>query len=110
MPTRTRTPRSAPPHGPNGPERPVLLPARPRSGDATANNLPARLSSFIGREREMAEIGRLLSETRLLTLTGAPGVGKTRLALEVAPNLLDAFPDGVWLVELAGLADPTLVP
>jgi non-specific serine/threonine protein kinase len=76
------------------------------------HNLPARLSSFIGREREIAEIERLLGTTRLLTLTGAPGVGKTRLALEVGDEIADAFPDGVWLAELAPLVDPrsALVP
>jgi predicted ATPase/class 3 adenylate cyclase len=74
------------------------------------NNLPAQLTNFIGREREMAEIKRLLTETRLLTLTGAGGFGKTRLSMQVAADLLDAFADGVWLVELAPLFDSTLVP
>ncbi len=74
------------------------------------HSLPHPLTSFIGREREIAEAGRLLGATRLLTLTGAGGVGKTRLGHEVAAGLVDAFQDGVWLVELAGLADPTLVP
>jgi predicted ATPase/class 3 adenylate cyclase len=74
------------------------------------HNLPAQLTSFIGREREMAEIKRLLTETRLLTLTGAGGFGKTRLSMQVAADLLDTFADGVWLVELAPLFDPVLVP
>ena len=65
------------------------------------NNLPAQLSSFIGREAEIIEVKQLLAETRLLTLTGAGGCGKTRLALQVAADLLAEYPDGVWLVELA---------
>jgi non-specific serine/threonine protein kinase len=68
------------------------------------------LSSFIGRERERAEVPRLLSATRLLTLTGTAGVGKTRLALEVASGLLESFADGVWLVDLAPLGNGDLVP
>lgn len=77
---------------------------------ARSTNLPLPISSFIGREREIAEAERLLGTTRLLTLTGAGGVGKTRLALRVAETLDERYPDGVWLVELASLADPTLVP
>ena len=74
------------------------------------HNLPARLTSFVGREREIGEIGTLLKAQRLITLVGAPGVGKTRLALQIAAGLLDRIPDGVWLVELAPLGDPVLVP
>ena len=74
------------------------------------NNLPIQLSSFIGRERAIAELKGLLSTTRLLTLTGAGGSGKTRLALQMATNLLADFEHGVWWVELAALTDPTLVP
>src|SRR5262249_61572625 len=59
---------------------------------------------------ELAEVRRLLDTARLLTLTGSGGAGKTRLALHVAGDLLARFPDGVWLVELAGLTDPALVP
>jgi predicted ATPase len=77
---------------------------------AFANNLPQQLTSFIGREREMTEVKRLLSSTRLLTLTGAGGCGKTRLALQVAADLVEEYPDGVWQVELAPLTDPSLVP
>ena len=74
------------------------------------SNLPLRLTSFVGRDRQMADIKRLLSENRLVTLTGAAGCGKTRLALEATWDLLDDCPDGVWLVELSPLADPSLVP
>jgi predicted ATPase/predicted Ser/Thr protein kinase len=73
------------------------------------NNLPAQLSSFIGRRAEIIEIKQLLAETRLLTLTGAGGSGKTRLALQVAADLLAEYPDGVWLVELAPASDADLV-
>ena len=81
--------------------------------DASAgrnNYLPAQRSSFVGQERELGETKRALSMTRLLTLTGAGGSGKTRLALEVARDLVGAYPDGVWLVELAGLSEGGLVP
>src|ERR671912_427471 len=74
------------------------------------HNLPAPRSSFVGREREIKEIRRALSATRLLTLTGVGGSGKTRLALEVARDLVGAYPDGVWLVELAPLSEGALVP
>src|SRR5215211_2800825 len=77
--------------------------------EAGSNNLPASLTSFVGREREVVEIKRLLAMTRLLTLTGAGGCGKTRLALEVAADLVGAYPDGVWLVDLAPLSEPGLV-
>src|SRR5207302_802139 len=69
-----------------------------------------QLTHFIGREREMAAVKELLSRTALLTLTGSGGCGKTRLALQVAAELLDQCADGVWLVELAPLSDPALVP
>jgi predicted ATPase/DNA-binding SARP family transcriptional activator len=78
--------------------------------DSARHNLPASLTSFVGREREMLEARRLLSMTRLLTLTGAGGSGKTRLALEVARGLASSYPDGAWLVELAPLSEPELVP
>jgi predicted ATPase len=81
-----------------------------RSLDAMPNNLPVQLTTFIGREREMAEIKRLLSTVRLVTLHGPGGAGKTRLAMQVAADLFDWYHDGVWLVELAPVADPGLVP
>src|SRR5260370_38049146 len=74
------------------------------------NNLPLQVNRFIGREREMTEVRALLATTRLLTLTGAGGSGKTRLALQVATDLLEEFEHGVWWVELAALSDPLLVP
>ena len=74
------------------------------------NNLPVQLTSFIGREREMSEVKQLLANTRLLTLIGPGGTGKTRLSLRVSADLLQSFADGVWLVELAPLADPSLIP
>ena len=81
-----------------------------RSLNTLPNNLPIQLTSFIGREGEMAEAKRLLATTRLLTLTGPGGTGKTRLSLQLAADVLDVFPDGVWLAELAPLSDPALVP
>src|SRR5215207_1662958 len=74
------------------------------------HNLPLELSSFVGRERQIAEVKRLLGANRLLTLTGAGGCGKTRLALAVASEIVGGFEGGVWLVELASLSDPDLVP
>jgi predicted ATPase/DNA-binding SARP family transcriptional activator len=73
------------------------------------HNLPATRSSFVGRETELRNVKRDLAMTRLLTLTGAGGCGKTRLALEVARELVGAYPDGVWLVELAPLSEGALV-
>ena len=74
------------------------------------SNIPSQLSTFVGREREIATAKRLLGGTRLLTLTGPGGCGKTRLALAVAEGLVRRYADGVWLVELAPLSDPDLVP
>src|SRR6266536_2077932 len=85
-------------------------------GDGEANrasrskhNLPYQLTSFIGREQEIAQLEELVTANRLVTLTGAGGAGKTRLALEVAAQAVESFPDGAWLVELASLSDPGLV-
>jgi non-specific serine/threonine protein kinase len=77
---------------------------------ARRHNLPVPITNFIGRDQELAELRQLVASTRLLTLTGAGGCGKTRLALELAANLLDRFSDGVWVVDLAALTDPNLVP
>ncbi len=74
-----------------------------------SNNLPLQLTSFVGREEELAQAKLLLQSTRLLTLTGAGGTGKTRLSLQIAAELLDKFPDGAWFVELAPLTEPALV-
>jgi non-specific serine/threonine protein kinase len=73
------------------------------------NNLPVQLTSFIGRERELADVGRLLDRARLVTLTGPAGIGKTRLALQLATQQSSAFPDGVRFVELGSIQDPNLV-
>ena len=81
-----------------------------RSLEVVPNNLPRQLTTFIGREREIAEAKRLLAETHLLTITGPGGSGKTRLSLEIGARLLSEYPDGVWLVEFAHLADPARVP
>jgi predicted ATPase/DNA-binding winged helix-turn-helix (wHTH) protein len=74
------------------------------------SNLPAQLTSFIGRERELVEIKRLLPSKRLLTLVGIGGIGKTRLAMQVAAEVMDAYRDGVWLVEFALINETSLVP
>jgi len=73
-------------------------------------NIPIPLTSFIGREKELKEVADLLSKSRLVTLTGAGGVGKTRLSIQVVAEVLDRFPDGVWFLDLAPLSDPALVP
>ena len=80
-----------------------------KSIDAFPNNLPVQLTSFIGRERELEEARNRLVPAHLLTLIGPGGTGKTRLALQLAADLLPLFPDGVWLAELAPLTDPALV-
>ncbi|MFO1308394.1 MAG: tetratricopeptide repeat protein [Burkholderiales bacterium] len=81
-----------------------------RSLEATPNNLAQQVTSFVGRERELAEVTRLLGTARLITLLGAGGIGKTRLAMHVAADVMDAYPDGVWFVDLAPLVDSRLVP
>ncbi len=90
----------------------VQAPTPDEQPPAPRHNLPLQLTSFIGREKEIGEVTRLLSSARLVTLSGPGGAGKTRLALQVATGLLGtlAYPDGVWLVELAPLGVPALVP
>ena len=93
----------------------AVRPGRDAGGQSIAiqrprHNLPLQLSSFIGRERELAEVSRLLSAERLVTLTGAGGSGKTRLALQAAAGVLELFADGVWFVEFAPLSAAALVP
>jgi predicted ATPase len=87
----------------------VPAPAPSPPQERAPNNLPQALTSFIGREKEIDAVKERLAGTRLLTLTGSGGTGKTRLALQVAADLVEASPDGVWLVELAALSDPALV-
>ena len=77
---------------------------------ARTSNLPVEPTSFVGRRHEVQEVKRLLATTRLLTLTGTGGVGKTRLALSAAAEVARGFPDGVWFVPLAPIQDPLLVP
>lgn len=77
--------------------------------DILRTNLPGQITSFIGRETEIAEVRKLLSSNRLVTLTGVGGTGKTRLSLQIASTLLDDYPEGVWFIELAPLAHPELV-
>ena len=86
-----------------------LSPAAP-AAPAHRHNLPAELTSFIGRENQIDEVRQQIKEHRLVTLTGSGGTGKTRLALKASEGLLEHFPDGVFLVELAPLSDPALVP
>src|SRR5215471_12268948 len=82
----------------------AAVPARSRP-----HNLPAELTSFVGRRKELSDVKRLLTTTRLLTLTGSGGAGKTRLALRAAAELARSFPDGAWLVSLASIDDPLLL-
>jgi predicted ATPase/DNA-binding SARP family transcriptional activator len=81
------------------------VPPRPQR-----HGLPVQLTTFLGREEELAALGRLLGRERLVTLTGAGGAGKTRLAVELAAGVLERFPDGAWLADLAAITDPELVP
>jgi predicted ATPase len=84
-------------------------PLRSLDNPQLLHNLPVLVSSFVGREAEVIEIHKLVQASRLVTLTGAGGSGKTRLALQVAAESLDGFAEGVWLVELASLSDAALV-
>jgi predicted ATPase/class 3 adenylate cyclase len=94
----------------------ILHPALPtdfpplNSLDTLPNNLPIQLTRFIGREAEIREVRERLATSALVTLTGAGGCGKTRLALQVAADVLSDYPDGVWMVDLAALGEPALVP
>ncbi len=81
-----------------------------RTLDNVPNNLPVQLTSFVGREPELAVLDKLLAGTRMLTLTGPGGSGKTRLALELAAKVLEQHPGGAWLVDLAAVGDPKAVP
>jgi predicted ATPase/class 3 adenylate cyclase len=80
-----------------------------RSIDSRPNNLPTQLTSFVGREAELAEANRLLESTRLLTLTGPGGTGKTRLSLQLAADVAERYPDGTWFVPLEPVRDPAFV-
>ena len=80
-----------------------------RSLESTPNNLPEQVTSFVGREREAVELADLCKHARLVTIVGMGGLGKTRLSLQVAADMIDDFADGVWLVELAAIADPLRV-
>jgi predicted ATPase/DNA-binding CsgD family transcriptional regulator len=91
------------------PELPVDFPPL-RTLDAFVHNLPVQLTSFVGRDAEMAEVRRILADNRLVTLTGAGGAGKTRLALQVAAEMAAEFRGGVWQVDLAPITDPGIVP
>ena len=84
-------------------------PLRSLDNPALPNNLPAQPARFVGRERELSELRRLVADSRLVTLTGAGGAGKTRLAIQLAAELLDGSGDGVWLVELAPVSDEDAV-
>ena len=84
-------------------------PLRSLGSPVLPNNLPAQLAPFIGRDREIAEVRVLVNSSRLVTLTGAGGAGKTRLGLQVVAELLDGSGDGVWLAELATVTDPDAV-
>jgi hypothetical protein len=81
----------------------------PLETPAPSGNLPAQLTSFVGRAGEQSKVMELLASARLVTLTGAGGAGKTRLGLQVAEELIERYPDGVWLVELAPVASTDLV-
>src|SRR5439155_13541324 len=82
---------------------------RPRTLDSSAHNLPSAMTSFVGRAAERETLARLLSVQRLVTVVGPGGAGKTRLAVRVAEDIVDEYPDGVWFTDLSALTDPGLV-
>jgi predicted ATPase/class 3 adenylate cyclase len=82
---------------------------RPRTQDSAGHNLPTAVTAFVGRRAERATLRKLVDANRLVTVVGAGGAGKTRLAIEAAGDLLPAYPDGVWFVDLASVTDPALV-
>ena len=92
------------------PELPNTFPPLRTTNTAAVLNLPVQLTSFVGRRTEIADVARLVADGRLITLTGAGGVGKTRLAIQVAEQVAGTFPDGVWFVDLAPITDPDIVP
>ena len=113
-PSGSLAPRSHPTHRPRDAREGshgslVTFPSAHHLESAACNNLPVSLSSFVGRERKIAEVRGLVEKTRLLTLTGPGGCGKTRLALAVVLDLAEGFEDGVCWVDLASLSDHTLV-
>ena len=104
---------------PDADRRPWISFARGLSGFPTSTtpslnklntNLPASITTFIGREKEQADVMRLIAKYRLVTLTGSGGIGKSRLAMKVGEQIVEDYPSGVWLVELAPILDPLLIP
>jgi predicted ATPase/DNA-binding SARP family transcriptional activator len=87
-----------------------IQPIKQKEVSAPPHNLPYQISTFIGRERELDEVTHLIAAHRLVTLVGTGGIGKTRLSLKVGERLLREYADGIWLIELASLSDPALVP
>ncbi len=92
------------------PEELVARPAAASGNSARRHNLPVQLTSFIGRQNELADLTTLLASSRLITLVGVGGTGKTRLALQLAAQHTDEFPDGVWMVDLSAIETPALIP
>ncbi|MGW0431418.1 ATP-binding protein [Micromonospora sp. NPDC003197] len=82
---------------------------RPRTAESVPHNLPIQITSFVGWQGERAELGRLVNDHRLVTVVGAGGAGKTRMAVELASGVVDTYPDGVWFVDIATVTDPGLV-